>query len=187
MKTLHERLTAGSGRKAIPPSLRPSVPLCLRAGFTLLERLVVIAIVGVLIASFAFSTASARENARTVKATAEGRALGDAIRLYCLTNLESSDGGGDDGGDPMGDLGLSEGINEARGTLVSKLTDPSSNDAKIVYFEANHPTLRGNGLYDPWGHPYRIRVKKAVTDADTGEDDYIILVPAVGRHRTLNP
>lgn len=158
-----------------------------RAGFTLVELLVVIAIIGVLIASFAFSTTAARENARTVKATAEGRQLADAIRLYCLTNLETSDGEGDDGGNPMGDLGLSEGVSEAKGTLVSKLTDPSANDAKTIYFEANHPTLRNNTLCDPWGHPYRIRVKKAVSDAKTNEDDYIILVPAVGRHRILTP
>lgn len=158
-----------------------------RAGFTLIELLVVIAIIGILIASFAFSTFAARENARTVKATAEGRALGDAIRLYCLTMLDTSDGDGDDGGDPMGELGLSEGIQDAKGTLVTKLTDPSANDAKTVYFNANHPTLRGNTLYDPWGNPYRIRVKQAVTDAQDADDEYTILVPAVGRHRILNP
>lgn len=183
---LHASIPRAEGAFA-PPRLHASTPLAgvARAGFTLVELLVVIVIIGILIASFAFSTHSARENARTVKATAEGRQLADAIRLYCLTNLDSSDSDGDDGGNPMGTLGLNEGINEAKGTLVSKLTDPSANDAKTIYFEANYPTLRGNTLYDPWGHPYRIRVKKAVTDAEDNEDDYVILVPAVGRRREL--
>lgn len=167
---------------------RRKITRAARAGFTLIELLVVIAIIGILIVSFAVSTFAAQENARTVKATAEGRALGDAIRLYCLTMLDTSDGDGDDGGDPIRDLGLSEGDdNEATGTLVTKLTDPSANDAKTVYFNANYPTLRGNTLYDPWGNPYRIRVKQAVTDAQDADDEYTILVPAVGRHRILNP
>ncbi len=174
-----------SSKVSIPPSPHHSVPLLSRDGFTLIELLVVIAIVGILIASFAFSTVSARESARTVKATAEGRELGNAIRLYCITTLDTSDGDGSDGGDPLAELGLNEGINEARGTLVNVLTKPSANDAKTIYFEANHPTLRGNTLCDPWGHPYRIRVKKAVSNAKDNEDDYTILVPAVGRHRAL--
>ncbi len=164
----------------------------LRAGFTLMELLVVITIIGILVASFSYSTVSARENARIAKATAESRELGNAIRLYAITNQDTTDGDGSDGGDPLDGLGLSEGINEARGTIVKRLTNPSSNDAKTVYFAANPPTLINDNLYDPWGARYRIRVKKAGaggvnagSSTNIAEDDYTILVPIMGRHRDL--
>lgn len=158
-----------------------------RAGFTLIELLVVIAILGVLIATFAVSTNSARETARITKATAEGRELGNAIRLYCMTQLDTETA--EDGGNPLSDLGLNDGLQDATSALTNALTKPSSQNGNTVYFAANDRSIRQNVLCDPWGNPYRIRVKKVVSrvDPNTAERNYEIIVPLDGRHRALEP
>lgn len=157
-----------------------------RAGFTLIELLVVIAILGVLIATFAASTASARETARITKATAECRELGNAIRLFCMTQLDTATA--DDGGNPMADLGLRDGLQDANSTMTDLLTKPSDKNRNTVYFAANDRAIRQNVLCDPWGNPYRVRVKRVVSQSDnTAERDYEIIVPLDGRHRALEP
>ena len=61
-----------------------------RAGFTMIELLLVMAILGTLVATFAISTASARENAKVVKATAESRSLANSIRLFCMAMTDTA-------------------------------------------------------------------------------------------------
>ena len=155
----------------------------LRSGFTLIELLVVIVILGVLMATFASSTSSARENARIAKATVEARELGNAIRLYGMTMLDTATDDSE-GGDPLNDLGLREGLNEASPELTRTLTLPSAVNGNVVYYKASDNAIRKNRLCDPWGNPYRIRMRK-VTPTEQTEDDYIIFVPIVGRHRAL--
>lgn len=154
----------------------------LRSGFTLIELLVVIVIIGILAATFATSTASARENARIAKATVEARELGNAIRLFGITMLDTADD--TDGGDPLSDLGLREGLNEASPELTRTLTLPNESNGNVVYYKANDNAIRKNRLCDPWGNPYRIRMRK-VTPTEQTEDDYVLFVPIVGRHRAL--
>lgn len=156
-----------------------------RAGFTLIELLVVIAILGVLIATFAASTSSARETARITKATAECRELGNAIRLFCMTQLDTAVT--EDGGNPMSDLGLRDGLQDANTTMTDLLTKPSDKNRHTVYFAANDRAIRQNILCDPWGNPYRVRVKRVAPRTDTAERDYEIIVPLDGRHRALEP
>ena len=157
-------------------------PLKQTAGFTLIELLVVIVILGVLVATFVVSTTAARQNARIAKATAESRELGNAIRLYCMTSLDTAES--EDGGDPMGDLGLTEGTKAATAELTRLLTKPSEKNGNTVYFNANERAIRRNVLCDPWGNPYYIRVKKVNMNVSS-EDDYEIIV--IGRHRALEP
>lgn len=156
----------------------------LRAGFTMVELLVVMAILGMLVGTFALSTGAARENAKVVKATAESRALANAIRLFCMTMTDTAVA--DDGGNPMSTLGLSDGLVDANPTLTNLLTKPSTANGNTVYFEANDRSIRGNRLCDPWGNPYKIRVKRVDIDAKQ-EEDYEIIVPISGRHRALEP
>lgn len=157
-----------------------------RAGFTLIELLVVIAILGVLIATFAASTSSARETARITKATAECRELGNAIRLFCMTQMDTATT--EDGGNPISELGLRDGLQDAPSTLTNLLTKPSDRNGNTVFFAANDRAIRRNILCDPWGNPYRIRMKKVVSRTNnTAERDYEIIVPLDGRHRALEP
>lgn len=156
----------------------------LRAGFTMVELLVVMAILGVLVGTFAVSTTSARENAKVVKATAESRSLANSIRLYCMTMTDTAVS--EDGGNPLSLLGLSDGLRDADSTLTNMLTKPSASNGNTVYFEANDRSIRGNRLCDPWGNPYKIRVKR-VNIATKAEEDYEIIVPIPGRHRALEP
>ena len=155
-----------------------------RAGFTMVELLVVMAILGMLVGTFAVSTTSARENAKIVKATAESRSLTNAIRLFCMTMTDTAVS--EDGGNPMSDLGLSDGLRDADSNLTNMLTKPSEKNGNTVYFEANDNSIRGNRLCDPWGNPYKIRVRR-VNIAVEQERDYEIIVPIPGRHRALEP
>lgn len=157
-----------------------------RAGFTLIELLVVIAILGVLIATFAASTSSARETARITKATAECRELGNAIRLFCMTQQDTAVTA--DGGNPISELSLRDGLQDATSAMTNLLTKPSEKNGHTVFFAANDRAIRQNILCDPWGNPYRVRMKKVTPRADkNAEKDYEIVVPLDGRHRALEP
>jgi prepilin-type N-terminal cleavage/methylation domain-containing protein len=165
--------------------LKAKVARRARAGFTMIELLVVMAILGTLVGTFAVSTASARENAKIVKATAEGRALENAIRLFCMTWMDTAED--EDGGNILSDLGLSDGIQDANSTLTNMLTKPNESNGNTVYFEANDRSIRGGKLCDPWGNPYKVRVKLVNPTASSNSEDetYEIVVPIVGRHRAL--
>ncbi len=154
-----------------------------RQGFTMLELLVVIVILGVLAASFTTSATSARENARITKATAESRELGNAIRLFCMANLDIAM----NERDPIGTLGLGAGVREASSTLTNVLTRPSATNGNTVYFNVSQDALRNNRICDPWGEPYRILVREVERDQAPNTEDYIIIAPVTTRHRALEP
>lgn len=165
--------------------ISPAARLTRRRGFTMIELLVVITIIGVLISSFVVSTARARENARITKATVESRELANAIRLYGLTMMDSADE--TVASDPLSSLGLSEGApTQVSSSLTSLLTKPSAQNNNTVYYRASDGAIRGNRLCDPWGNPYYIRVKKVEPAVDK-EADYVIFAPVIGRHRAIEP
>jgi hypothetical protein len=67
------------------------------------------------------------------------------------------------------------------------LTKPNESNGNTVYFEANDRSIRGGKLCDPWGNPYKVRVKLVNPTASSNSEDetYEIVVPIVGRHRAL--
>lgn len=150
-------------------------------GFTLMELLVVIAILGVLAATFVSGTMGARRTAQVAKATAECRALTDAIRLYCMTQYDPDASGSSD---PLGDLGLNEGEQDTSSTLTTALSEPSSSNGNTVYYSVQESQLRHNRISDPWGNPYKVYVVKP-SIKQTAEKDYELYVPVLGRHRAL--
>lgn len=154
-----------------------------RQGFTLIELLVVMCILGILAATFFSGTMGARRSAQIAKATAESRALADAIRLYCLTQYDSESSSTD----PLGDLGLSEGEQDASSTLTTALSEPSSSNGNTVYFNVQESQLRHNRISDPWGNPYKIYIVKPTSSSIDAEKEYEVLVPIPGRHRALEP
>ncbi len=154
----------------------------LRAGFTMVELLVVIVILGVLVAAFATSASGARETAMITRATAESRELGNAIRLFCMAQMDLEM----NATDPISELGLSDGVRDANSTLTSVLTEPSSRNGNTVYYSVSQSSLRNNRICDPWGEPYQIRVRRVAGEAQQDED-YTLIVPVPARHRALEP
>lgn len=122
-------------------------------GFTLIELMIVVAIVMILAATFTASTLVARQKARNVKAQAVTRELLNAIRLYDMT---------------MGKLpdGFAPGTTiETTYAALRPLIDPTANSAKTVFFNAE--IEENEPLLDPWENPYRIYIRQANTSAAT--------------------
>ncbi len=147
----------------------------LRHGFTLIELMVVIVIISILVGAFSYSVSSAQRTARIAKATAESRELGNAIRVFALTQDAS-----------FSELGLSGGVQDIPANLTSLLTMPSERNKNTTYFQVSESAIRSGRVVDPWGRPYKIRAKK-LTVTPTQEDDYRTVFPLEGRHRTLKP
>lgn len=125
----------------------------MRKAFTLVEMLVVVAILAILMASLSMSFASAQKKARIAKATVEAGEITKAILAY----------------GNMVDTGIPEMTEEEAGEsslpfLLGDGTDRGGNKIPIMYNGA----LSNGKMVDPWGHPYLVTVK-AVTDQGDGD------------------
>lgn len=161
-----------------------------RQGFTLIELLVVISIIATLVSVFTVSTGQAKENAMIAKATAEAREITNAIRLYALTNmqLDPNDDGDDD---PLAQIGVQEGFGDISTNTTTKLTDPRSNERNIRYFNCSAQSLVGGRIVDPWGNPYKVRVKKIDVRANKKDKDdlareYEVILPINSHYHELS-
>ncbi len=144
-----------------------------KMGFTLVEIMIVMAIIGLLAGAFAFSGASARETARIGKATAESREILNAIRLYSLTNQEVAD--------PIATLAIpTNGTpTDVTGSVLRDLIEPTNTNGNSVYFNAPATHKAGAPLRDPWGKPYRVRAKELnLAKADPAEFKVTIALPS---------
>lgn len=122
-----------------------------RPGFTLIELMVVVAMIATIAAAMTMSVAGAQERARVQKATAEVKAITQAVLSY--ENF-SKDGLPILGSERQGaevnasNLGFILGKNETDGT-----------GAKIpVILQAG--LSAGGKVLDPWGTPYTIVIAK---------------------------
>ena len=111
-------------------------------GFTLMEMMVVIGILGILMGATVSGVGQARERARVAKANTEVRELVSAILAYEAAE-EELDKTGTDGEDAT----------EALLNRMHLLGD----GGKPVYLNA---PMTGNpkAFRDPWGTPYKIRI-----------------------------
>lgn len=119
----------------------------MRKGFTIIELLVVIAMLMVLAGSVGVGVSSAQKNARKAKATATVRELTNAILAYenAVENHELPDRQGVDV------------TKTSLGFLLGKDGGTGVDKRKIqVLFNAD---MRGDTLYDPWGHAYKVLIK----------------------------
>lgn len=121
----------------------------MRRAFTLIELMVVVAMIAILIASVGTSVVGAQKRARIEKATAEVKEMTNAIlayenfargRKYELPTLNKAEAGEDTVGFI---LGHSSG-------------NDSAQDIPVLF----NASLNGNGkILDPWGHPYIVTIE----------------------------
>lgn len=125
-----------------------------KRGFTLVELLVVVGMIATILAAMTTSVTAARERARVQKATSDVKVITQAILAY--ENWARSS-------------------NYELPTFESPVDADNQNLSFLLGKEAaesggNIPTmlmaqLRNGKMLDPWGHPYKVRIKPGTVDA----------------------
>jgi prepilin-type N-terminal cleavage/methylation domain-containing protein len=141
-------------------------------GFTLVEMLIVIGMLGILMAATFTSVARARVVARITKANTETRQLIGAILAF-----EAAEGE-----DFFTALGISgeEPVEATEGNLAELLG--MGQKTQIVYLNA---PMRGipRAFRDPWGIPYQIRIIEKVSSEI--KDDFSAAITFPNRNRIV--
>ena len=143
-------------RNGIPAGGAPAS----RAGFTLIEILVVVCIITILIGLTASATFSARQKVYTATATTEAEQLAAAFKSYRLAD--------NDGNWPFDTHG-----NWAAATKTS-LENLLGGDGKYVFLNLSDDRFEDDEFRDPWGNAYQIRTF-APGEGDDGESGEIEL------------
>lgn len=123
-------------------------------GFTLVELLTVIAMIGILMGAVSTSVAKARERAKISRAAVECREITNAILAYenydkkhslssCLREDQDAD------------------RSSLKFILGEGVAGADGDDVPVLYNGA----LVDNKIVDPWGRPYKITIREA-SDAD---------------------
>ena len=135
--------------------------LVMKKGFTLIELMVVVAMIMILIGALSVSVAQARTRARIAKATQETRELTNAILAYEQYapnhSLESVATGG----------GWTE-CNEGSIKMVLGGMQGDNGEQIPVLFNAS---LTGGRMLDPWGRPYELMIEKTSTLSGGGDSE----------------
>lgn len=132
-----------------------------RGGFTLVELLVVVAMIAIISGAFSVSVTSAMQRARVQKATGEVKSLTQAILAY--ENYM-------DDGETLPTMERTEAKAGSIGFLLGRET---SGGYKVPVLIQAALTEQGV-MRDPWGHPYLITIRKGsipgigVTQISTG-------------------
>lgn len=122
----------------------------MKNGFTLVELLVVVAMLAILMGSVGTSVSSAQERAREQKATSDVKVISQA--LLASENWSYKRGGGLE---PMNDA-------EANAnTLKLILGEGPSAESGGQIPAMLSVALNGGVVRDPWGTPYRITIKES--------------------------
>lgn len=120
-----------------------------KRGFTLVELMVVVAIIAILMAALSFSVSAARERARIQKAHAEVKSITQAILGY--ENYAQ--------GYTLPTMVNREIDSSSFGFLLGKGGASSASGGKIpVILMAS--LQAGGKMKDPWGTPYRVTIRK---------------------------
>ena len=122
----------------------------MKKGFTLVELLVVVAMIAMLIGAVGSSVTSARERARVMKATAEVKEMTNAILAY--ENYAKSGIG----------YGLEEKDEDATISSVDFILGkgPASDSGEKIPVLYNGSVGADGVIRDPWGSAYRVKIKE---------------------------
>ena len=119
----------------------------MKKGFTLVELVVVIAMLMLLTGAVSSALMSARKRAKIAKATVTCQEITNAILAYENYN-------------DLSKVNPKEGFT-SRSTLAfiisGKGVDDKGNSIPVLY----NADVRGNDILDPWGKPYKYRIKAA--------------------------
>lgn len=123
------------------------------AGFTLVELLVVLAMISILTAAFTAAIRYALVQSKRSAAESEVRELTHAILAYENAAKDHK----------LPSMDRADATEDRIGFLIGKGSDSDGN-ALPVFFEA---PLQNGAVLDPWGNPYKITIReKSVTVKD---------------------
>lgn len=124
-----------------------SISTCRRRGFTMVELLVVIAMLMLLMGSVTSAIMSAQRRSKIAKATTAVQELTNAILSYENYSDDHT----------LSDVAIPSWQEVDESTISFLLGKKSNRQGTIpVLYNAD---LRNGKLLDPWGHPYRIQIK----------------------------
>ena len=120
-----------------------------RRGFTLIELMVVVGMILILVGAMSTAVSGAMARARRQKAASEVKIITQAILAY-----ENETRNGEDFELPT--LDKAECSKDTLGFLLGRETSQSGQIPVLLM-----AALSGGGkMLDPWGHPYRVTIKK---------------------------
>lgn len=122
-----------------------------KRGFTLVELLVVVAMIALIIGALTTAVASARERARVQKALTEVKIVSQAILAY-----ENWDQGGNTHELPI--LNKRDADKSSLGFILGAGGGAESGGKIPVMLMA--ALTSGGKMLDPWGTPYKVTIKK---------------------------
>jgi len=115
----------------------------MKKAFTLVELIVVVAIIAILMASIGVSIRKAQLRSRIARAETEANEMTNAIRAY--ENFV------DTGIPERNDVETDE---SSLGFILGNGTDRAGNAIPVLF----NATVTAGKIRDPWGKPYRVRV-----------------------------
>jgi len=123
-----------------------------RAAFTLVELMVVVAMIAIIIAAMTTSIAGAKQRAKIQKATSEVKVVSQAILAY-----ENFNRGNDKFELPV--LNDQPADSSSLGFLLG--TAGESTESGKIPALVLASLSRGEVMLDPWGNPYLVRIQKS--------------------------
>lgn len=126
----------------------------MKRAFTLVELLVVVAIIAILLGAMTVSAKRSQTRARTAKATQEVKEITNAIlafEQYAVDHTLES----------RVNNGWSECTEGAMSFILGGEKGANDEEIPVLYNAA----VQGGSLRDPWGRPYQYMIQKSATQA----------------------
>ena len=123
----------------------------MRRGFTLIELMVVVAMIAIIAASMTTAVAQAQRRAKVSRAETEAHELTNAILAW-----QNYDENGSLSKFTMEDAEADE---SKLGFVLGKETGRGGMKVPVLF----NATIANGKLVDPWGNPYRVTIKQGAT------------------------